>query len=176
MNKTLVIQFLIASGALLFNISANHTNVDYTNNQVHTEKDAPQHIKEESQGDVDSVKLDKAEKELLARLVHAEAKGEPYAGKVAVANVVLNRMEHRQFPDTVREVIYQKNQFSPVQDGSIQNKPNQEAIKAVNEAIEIHRDGDGIEAIYFWNPDISTVEWMNTLDVIEVIGDHQFAI
>jgi len=52
---------------------------------------------------------------LLAHLVHAEAKGEPFAGKVAVAKVVLNRGDHKKFPDTVKGVIYEKNAFSPVQ-------------------------------------------------------------
>ncbi|AZV43794.1 cell wall hydrolase [Peribacillus asahii] len=118
--------------------------------------------------------IKKEEKELLARLVHAEAKGEPYQGKVAVATVVLNRVEHEDFPDTVHDVIYQKNQFQPVANGHINQKPSKEAVQAVDDALENH--DELTDALYFWNPSISDVEWMNTLDVVKVIGDHHFAI
>ncbi|RFU65380.1 cell wall hydrolase [Peribacillus glennii] len=115
-----------------------------------------------------------SDKELLARLVHAEAKGEPYKGKVAVATVVLNRIQSEQFPDTVPAVIYQKNQFEPVMNGSIQKPAGKEAKKAVNEAIAIQGKTD--EALYFYNPSISESKWMRQLTVIKVIGKHHFAI
>ncbi|WP_151733135.1 cell wall hydrolase ['Paenibacillus yunnanensis' Narsing Rao et al. 2020] len=73
---------------------------------------------------------------LLQKIVMAEAEGEPYKGKVAVANVVLNRLRSANFPDTVYDVIYQKSQFSPVGNGRIDRvKPNEESIKAVNAAL-----------------------------------------
>ncbi|WP_234396932.1 cell wall hydrolase [Bacillus massiliglaciei] len=115
-----------------------------------------------------------SDKELLARLVHAEAKGEPYRGKVNVASVILNRIEDQHFPDTVPQVIYQKRQFSPVDDGSIRRPAGKEAKKAVNEALAIH--GYASDALYFWNPSISDSEWMKTRKVIEIIGGHHFAI
>ncbi|QSF45845.1 cell wall hydrolase [Paenibacillus tianjinensis] len=73
---------------------------------------------------------------LLQKIVMAEAEGEPYQGKVAVANVVLNRLRSANFPDTIHEVIYQKSQFSPVANGRLQRvKPNEDSIKAVNAAL-----------------------------------------
>jgi N-acetylmuramoyl-L-alanine amidase len=118
--------------------------------------------------------MNESDKELLARLVHAEAKGEPYRGKVAVAGVVLNRLDSGEFPDSVRDVIYQKNQFSPVGDGSINKAAGKDAVRAVNEAIAIH--GYTNDALYFWNPSISDSEWMKKLDCIKIIGGHHFAI
>ncbi|MFJ7747382.1 cell wall hydrolase [Peribacillus sp. NPDC097295] len=118
--------------------------------------------------------MNETDKELLARLVHAEAKGEPYRGKVEVAGVVLNRLDSNEFPETVREVIYQKNQFSPVGDGSINKAAGKDAVRAVNEAIAIH--GYTNDALYFWNPSISDSVWMKKLEVIKIIGGHHFAI
>lgn len=118
--------------------------------------------------------MSERDKELLARLVHAEAKGEPYRGKVEVAGVVLNRLDSEEFPDTVQHVIFQKNQFSPVGDGSINKPAGEEAVRAVNEALAIH--GYTNDALYFWNPSISNSEWMKKLEVIKIIGGHHFAI
>src|SRR5699024_4205501 len=79
------------------------------------------------------------EKELRAKIVHAEAKGEPYAGKVAVATVVLNRVKHEDIPNSIKSVIYEKVSghyaFSPVKDGAINQEYNDEDMKAVSEAI-----------------------------------------
>lgn len=73
---------------------------------------------------------------LLQKIVMAEAEGEPYQGKVAVANVVLNRLRSANYPDTIYEVIYQKSQFSPVANGRLKRvKPNEDSIKAVNAAL-----------------------------------------
>ncbi|WP_410513718.1 cell wall hydrolase [Paenibacillus sp. BR2-3] len=73
---------------------------------------------------------------LLQKVVMAEAEGEPYQGKVAVANVVLNRLRSANFPDTIKDVIYQKSQFSPVANGRLKRvKPNQDSINAVKAAL-----------------------------------------
>lgn len=73
---------------------------------------------------------------LLQKIVMAEAEGEPYEGKVAVANVVLNRLRSANFPDTIKEVIYQKRQFSPVANGRLKRvQPNKESVDAVNAAL-----------------------------------------
>ncbi|OKP94592.1 cell wall hydrolase [Paenibacillus sp. P32E] len=73
---------------------------------------------------------------LLQKIVMAEAEGEPYQGKVAVANVVLNRLRSANFPDTIHDVIYQKSQFSPVANGRLKRvKPNGDSIKAVTAAL-----------------------------------------
>lgn len=129
--------------------------------------------KKESES-INSRFMKKEEKKLLARLVHAEAKGEPYSGKVAVATVVLNRMEHEQFPDTVKEVIYQKNAFEPVQNGSINEPANKEAVQAVEEAIEDQGKND--ELLYFYNPETATSDWIFTREVVKKIGKHAFAV
>lgn len=118
------------------------------------------------------------EKELLARLVHAEAKGEPYAGKVAVATVVLNRVDSDLFPDNVNDVVYERSAsghyaFSPVLDGSISNKADSESIRAVEEALQFR--GQGQNSLYFYNPTTATSKWVSTREQTLVIGDHVFA-
>lgn len=111
---------------------------------------------------------------LLAQIINAEAKGEPYEGKVAVGNVVLNRVEHPQFPDTIKDVIFQKGQFQPVTNGSIYNKPDDEAIQAAKDAMS-GKQIVGEQAIYFYNPAISTSDWIFTRKTIKDIGNHRFA-
>lgn len=118
------------------------------------------------------------EKDLLARLVHAESKGEPYEGKVAVATVVLNRVDSDIFPDTIKEVVTETSpggvyQFSPVKNGEINKKADEEAIKAVEEAIAFR--GDGNNSLYFFNPDKTSDEWIRTRTVTKTIGNHVFA-
>ncbi len=118
-----------------------------------------------------------ADKELMAKLVYAEAKGESYAGKVAVATVLLNRVDHPEFPNTVREVIYQKSNgyyaFSPVQNGAINQTPDAASRQAVNEAIAFRGQGSG--SLYFYNPQKTTSAWMKSRPVTIVIGNHAFA-
>jgi len=63
--------------------------------------------------------VQEAELKLLANIIHCEAKGEPYVGKVAVGSVVLNRLRHPSYPDTIEGVIYAKNQFTPVRNGML---------------------------------------------------------
>jgi N-acetylmuramoyl-L-alanine amidase len=121
-----------------------------------------------------SLTISNKDKNLLARLVHAEAKGEPYDGKVAVATVVLNRVEHKQFPDTIKDVIYEKNAFEPVMNGSIDEPADKEAYKAVQEALTDQGNDD--ELLYFYNPETATSDWILTRDVVKTIGNHAFAI
>ena len=85
------------------------------------------------------VQCNPQEIELLARLVHAEAKGEPYEGKVAVAATVINRVNSSAYPDTIREVIYQYNhgfQYCPVRNGQINLPADDVALKAAKEALQ----------------------------------------
>ena len=118
-----------------------------------------------------------AERDLLARLVSAEAKGESYAGKVAVATVVLNRVDHRDFPNTVKDVIYQIDgghyAFTPVQNGTIHGAADAESIRAVNEALAFRGQGNG--SLYFYNPKTSTSQWIFSREVTVRIGNHTFA-
>ena len=118
--------------------------------------------------------LSSQDKDLLARLVHAEAKGEPYAGKVAVADVVFNRIESEKFPDSVAKVVNAKGQFSPVANGSIKKEASKESKKAVNQAIALHEEGT--VATFFYNPDKTNDKWIKSLKVIERIGNHNFSI
>ncbi|WP_052659309.1 cell wall hydrolase [Bacillus alveayuensis] len=113
------------------------------------------------------------EKDLLARLVEAEAKGEAYAGKVAVATVVLNRVDSDLFPNSISEVIYQKDQFTPVKNGTIYNPASEASKKAVNEALVFRGQGRG--SLYFYNPQKTSNSWLRSKQVTVVIGNHVFA-
>lgn len=110
---------------------------------------------------------------LLSKLVAAEARGESYEGQVAVAAVVLNRVKDSRFPDSIEGVIYQKNAFSVVRDGYIDAQPTEESYKAAKDAL--YGSDPTNDAIYFWNPDISTCNWINTLNPHLRIGNHVFA-
>ncbi|MDQ6596726.1 cell wall hydrolase [Bacillus salipaludis] len=118
--------------------------------------------------------ISQKEKDLLARLVTAEAKGEPYKGKVAVAAVVLNRVKNDQFPDSIHQVIYQKRQFQPVANGMINKPAVEDAKKAVNEALA--KNGQITDALYFYNPDKTDSKWLRSKKTIKKIGHHRFAI
>jgi len=116
---------------------------------------------------------DLADLELLARLVYAEARGEPYQGQVAVAAVVLNRVGHPQFPDTVAGVVYQPRQFEPVSNGSINMMPNNRAYEAALEAWQGADPTDG--ALFFWNPHkVSPTSWVWSRPITLQIGNHVF--
>ncbi|MBS4190511.1 cell wall hydrolase [Bacillus sp. FJAT-49705] len=126
---------------------------------------------------IPTTKISEADKDLMARLVHAEAKGEPYAGKVAVATVILNRVDSSSFPNTVRDVIYQKVSghyaFTPVQNGTINQAADSVSKKAVEEAIAFRGQGKG--SLYFYNPKTSTSEWIYSTQTTLTIGNHRFA-
>ena len=110
---------------------------------------------------------------LLSKLVSSEARGESYEGQVAVAAVVINRVLDPRFPDDIKEVIYQRNAFSVVNNGEIYKEPTDSAYKAAREALYGSDPTRG--AIYFWNPDIATCNWIKTLDPYMRIGNHVFA-
>lgn len=118
------------------------------------------------------VMLNEGEKDLLARLVEAEAKGESYAGKVAVATVVLNRIESDIFPDTLYNVIYDGYQFSPVLNGTIEQPAGEESKRAVEEALDYQ--GYDRESIFFYNPDKAQSDYLSKKEVTTVIGNHVF--
>jgi len=109
---------------------------------------------------------------LLARLVYAEARGEPYTGQVAVASVVLNRVKSSSFPNTVAGVIYQSGAFSVVNDGQINLTPNQTAYNAARDALNGWDPTYG--AIYYFNPNTATNSWIWSRPVTVVIGNHRF--
>ena len=110
---------------------------------------------------------------LLSKLVTSEARGESYKGQVAVAAVVINRVKDNRFPNSIEDVIYQKNAFSVVKDGSINMDPTDEAYRAAQDALYGHDPTD--KAVYFWNPEISTCKWIKRLQPHMRIGNHVFA-
>lgn len=124
---------------------------------------------------------------LIAKLIASEygsQKEEDLEKKIAVGLVVLNRVHHEDFPDTVKEVIFQKNQFQPISNGSWERKdPTEFDYLAAKMALENHPvvdlSGNSInEAVYFMNPDISTqknVNWFrSSLTYVGVLGEHEF--
>ncbi|HBU89897.1 cell wall hydrolase [Bacillus sp. FSL M8-0266] len=131
-------------------------------------------VKSETTNEESAKRYSNEEMELLSRLVHAEAKGESYAGKKAVASVVLNRVEHRSFPDSVKGVIYQRNAFQPVSNGSIHDKADQDSVKAVKQVVKEH--DRTTKAIYFYNPKTATDNWIRSRKIVERIGRHVFAV
>lgn len=109
----------------------------------------------------------------LARAVYGEARGEPYAGQVAVAAVILNRVRHKDFPDTIKGVIFEPLAFTCVADKQIYLEPDSTAYKAAREAI-MGADPSG-GALYYWNPAKATSKWVWSRPIIKTIGNHVFA-
>lgn len=109
---------------------------------------------------------------LLARLVYGEARGEPYTGQVAVAAVVLNRVESSFFPNTIAGVIYQNGAFNVVDDGQINLSANSTAKKAAQDALNGWDPSYG--AIYYFNPNTATNKWIWSRPVTVTIGNHRF--
>jgi len=109
---------------------------------------------------------------LLAQAVYGEARGEPYVGQVAVAAVILNRLESANFPNTLSEIIYEPLAFTAVADGQINLEPDETARKAVIDAIN-GMDPSG-NATYYFNPETATSEWIWSRPQIKKIGKHIF--
>ena len=115
------------------------------------------------------------ELQLLARCVNGEARGEPYTGQVAVAAVILNRVKHPSFPNTISGVIYQKGAFTATVDGQI-NVPistDSSVYKACRDAMNGWDPTGG--AIYYYNPKKTTNQWIYSREVVKIIGNHRFA-
>lgn len=110
--------------------------------------------------------------ELLARTISAEARGESYLGQVAVGAVILNRIEHPSFPDTLSGVIYQKGAFSCLDDGQFYEPIADSAYSAARDAINGLDPSGG--AIYYYNPATATNKWIRSRPVITTIGKHIF--
>ncbi|MBR0467170.1 MAG: spore cortex-lytic enzyme [Clostridia bacterium] len=110
--------------------------------------------------------------ELLAKIISGEARGESYLGQVAVGAVVLNRVVHPSFPDTVAGVIFQHGAFTAVSDGQFYNEPTASAYKAASAALSGIDPTSG--AIYYYNPKTATNKWIRSRPVITTIGKHVF--
>ena len=109
---------------------------------------------------------------LLAHLIYAEARGEPYKGQVAVGAVVLNRVKSSSFPNSVAGVIYQRGAFSVVDDGQINLSPNTTAVNAARDALNGWDPTSG--CIYYFNPATATSKWIWSRPYVITIGKHRF--
>ena len=109
---------------------------------------------------------------LLARTISTEARGEPYTGQVAVGAVILNRIEHPSFPDTLAGVIYQPGAFSCLNDGQFNEPVADSAKRAAQDAINGWDPSGG--AIYYFNPKTATNKWIWSRPAITTIGNHRF--
>lgn len=123
---------------------------------------------------VSAAGYNESETYLLGRLVHGEARGEPYVGKVAVAAVVLNRVKSASFPNTIAGVIYQSGAFDAVSDGQINLTPDEDSLRAARDALAGWDPTGG--CLYYYNPSTATNSWIWTREVQLSIGKHSFAI
>ena len=114
-----------------------------------------------------------ADIELLAKLIHGEARGESYVGQVAVGAVVMNRIRSSSFPNTMSGVIYQRYAFTAVDDGQINLTPNATARKAAQDAMNGWDPSYG--ALYYYNPRTATSSWIFSRQTTVTIGNHVFA-
>ena len=110
--------------------------------------------------------------DLLARLISAEARGEPYSGQVAVGAVVLNRIKHPSLPNTLPGVIYQSGAFTCITDGQFNQPVAESAYRAARDALNGVDPSGG--AIYYFNPSTATSSWIWSRPLITVIGKHRF--
>ncbi len=109
---------------------------------------------------------------LLAKVISAEARGEPYSGQVAVGAVILNRISHPSFPNSLAGVVYQPGAFSCMDDGQIDQPVADSAVRAAREALNGSDPSGG--AIYYFNPNTATSAWIWSRPLIKVIGQHRF--
>lgn len=109
---------------------------------------------------------------LLAMVINGEARGESYEGQVAVGAVVLNRVKHSSFPNTIAGVIYQRGAFTAVDDGQINKAIESSCFNAARDALNGWDPTGG--AIYYYNPVTATNSWIRTRPIIKTIGKHVF--
>jgi N-acetylmuramoyl-L-alanine amidase len=112
--------------------------------------------------------------QLLARLIHGEARGESYTGKVAVGAVILNRTRDGRFPKTIAGVIYEPGAFDAVNDGQINLEPDPESVKAASDALNGWDPTYG--CVFYWNPATATSKWIWSRKIVVTIGKHVFGI
>ena len=111
---------------------------------------------------------------LLAKLIHSEARGEPYTGQVAVGAVVLNRVKDAGFPNTLQGVIYQPWAFTALHDGQFDLEPNSTAYQAAQDALNGWDPTYG--CLYYYNPATATSAWIWSRTTVITIGNHVFAL
>jgi len=113
------------------------------------------------------------EMEILASIINAEARGESYEGKVAVGAVIINRVYHPSFPNSIKGVVFQSGQFTPVENGMINLSPNNDAFKAAYDAVSGMDPSQG--SLYFYNPVKSrNPDFFAGRTKVVTIGNHVF--
>lgn len=164
MNHGMALSELVELNPQVANI-----NLIYPNQQINTVKNV---VENPTEKPIEYVNAANVDIDLLSRLVQAEAGSEPYSGKVAVAEVILNRVNSGQFPNTVEGVIYQSGQFTPVANGSINKKASPDSVKAVYEALNGSNYAKG--ALFFYNAKTATSRWLDSKPTVTVIANHTF--
>jgi len=163
----------------LASVNPQVKNLDliYVGQEIHIDIDKKSRPAVASRGERIStsskVNISEAEIDLLARIVRAEAQSEPFEGKVAVASVVLNRVDSPKFPNTIRDVIYQRGQFQPVSNGEINKPADKESRRAVYAALSDMRK-IAKDSLFFYNPDVASNRWLDSRETAVVIGQHVF--
>lgn len=146
-------------------VYATKTDASSTNSKTPTDQSSKSKTSKSGSDDVS----------LLARVINAEARGEPYLGQVAVGAVIMNRVESAEFPNTISGVVYQKGQFSSVTDGQI-NKPFENETQVKKAAQEAYNGSDPTNgALFFYNAKTTKSKWLYTRPTLKVIGSHTFA-
>ena len=112
--------------------------------------------------------------QLMARAINGEARGENYEGQVAVGAVIMNRVKHSEFPNTIAGVIYEPGAFTAVSDGQINESIEEGAtvLKAAQDALNGWDPTNG--CIYYFNPDTATNSWIWSKTIVKTIGKHHF--
>ena len=125
-------------------------------------------------GSANSMGLSENDLKIMANAVYGEARGEPFEGQVAVAAVILNRVKSSEFPNTPSGVIFQPRAFTAVADGQIYLEPNEQARKAVQQALNGWDPSGG--CLYYFNPKTATSPWIWTRPQVKTIGAHIFCM
>ncbi|NLM37721.1 MAG: hypothetical protein GX202_06310 [Firmicutes bacterium] len=112
--------------------------------------------------------------DLLARVIYAEARGEPLEGQVAVGAVLINRVRNPRFPNDLWSIVFKKGEFCTVRDGQVWLQPNATAYRAARLAKAGWDPTNG--ALYFYNPSKTTSKWIWSRTVTARIGRHVFAV
>lgn len=112
--------------------------------------------------------------QLMARAINGEARGESYEGQVAVGAVIMNRVRHSSFPNTIAGVIYEPGAFTAVSDGQINHPidPSSTVYKAAQDALNGWDPTNG--CIYYFNPNTATSSWIWSRTIVKTIGKHHF--
>ncbi len=125
-------------------------------------------------GSANSMGLSENDLKIMANAVYGEARGEPFEGQVAVAAVILNRVKSSEFPNSPSGVIFQPRAFTAVADGQIYLEPNEQARKAVQQALNGWDPSGG--CLYYFNPKTATSPWIWTRPQVKTIGAHIFCM